>query len=139
MDLVFDWYSKAEKFDKKTPTSKEIAEGFAYLLKNYEKMSKKLYSKSDVDIILCTHAMMPEFLLKEILIRKKAGKKIKGFESLKEIGGFLGEVEPIKFNIKRDEKGESDIGLYFRGKNYDIDMKRLNQLANNYKKYQPKK
>lgn len=123
-DLAFDWFSKTRKLGKKDLTSKEAAQNLAYMLKNYENMSKRLYSGSDVDLILGTHAYLPESLLKQLL----------GFKSIKNIGGILNYAEPVEFKIKRDDKGKSHIGLYLRGKDYKVNMKKLNQLAGSYEK-----
>jgi len=131
-----DWYFGLgdKRFDKESPSYKEIAEGFAYLLQRSVKMSNRLYSGSKVDLINGTHGNLPECLLKEIMIRKVNGKKVRGFKSVREIGGTLEYSEPVDFEIKRDEKGEKYITLDFRGKEYDVDMKRLNQLADSYKR-----
>ena len=131
-----DWYLNMgdKRFDKESISPKEIAEGFAYMLNQNIKMSGKLYSGSKVDLIEGTHQVLPESLLKEVMIRYVRGEKVIGFDSIKEIGGALGYAEPVDFKIKRDKKGDYDVKLDFRGKEYEVDMNRLNQLANSYRK-----
>ena len=129
-----DWYFGLgnKRFDKETASAKEVAEGFAYMLRKNIRMSGKLYTGSKVDLVNGTHQLLPESLLKEVMIRDVNGKKVRGFDSVEEIGGVLKYTEPVDFAIKRDGGGETYVQLHFRGQEYDVDMGRLNQLASAY-------
>lgn len=133
-DAAADWYFELGKkrFDESNPTTQELAESFAYIVQKDIRMSNRLYSGSKVDLVVGTHQNLPECLLKEVLIRDVDGKSVRGFDSVKEIGGLLEYAEQVDFVIKRDSERETHIKVEFRGKEYDVDMKRLNQLANNY-------
>ncbi len=128
-----DWYlRKRERVDKQSPTAKEMAEGFAYILKKNIKIADKLYPHSKIDLVHGTHMVFPESLLKEVIVRQVNGKKVRGFKSIKEIGGILSYTEPVEFITKTDDSGKKYLTLNFRDKEYDVDMKRLNQLADSY-------
>ena len=135
-DVAADWYLSFgnKRFDRETVSPKEVAEGFAYMLRENMKMSRKLYSGSKVDLIGGTHQILPESLLKEIMIRNVNGRKVVGFNSVKEIGGALGFAEPVDFYVKRGKDGGETIKLDFRNGEYDVDIGRLNKLADSYSK-----
>lgn len=118
--------------DEETWSSRETAESFAYALRRYIKMPDKLYAGSEVDIINGTHQALPEALLKEVLIREQGSEKIVGFEKLEEIGGALKLTEGMEFEINVDAVGQKTIKLHLRGREYDIDLEKLNKLAESY-------
>ncbi len=133
-DAAAEWHFSFgnEKPDTGTMSPHEIAEYFAYLLTHYMKMSDRLYSGSNVDIINGTHQAMPEFLLKEVMIRKIDDKEIVGFEKLSDIGGSLKFTEGMEFVIATDNQGNKKLVLNFRGETYDIDTEKLYELSNSY-------
>jgi len=79
-----------------------------------------------------THQGLPEALLKEVLVRQKDDQELIGFEKLEDIGGALKFTESMEFLIKIDEHGNKILKLNFRGQTYDIDMDKLNELAQSY-------
>jgi len=119
--------------DEETWSPRETAESFAYALRRYFTMPDKLYSGSEVDLINGTHQALPEALLKEVLVRDRGGKKIIGFDKLDEIGGALKLTEGMEFEIIVDAVGQKTIKLHLRGKEYGIDLEKLNKLAESYK------
>ncbi|MBR9706463.1 hypothetical protein GOV14_05485 [Candidatus Pacearchaeota archaeon] len=134
-DNANDWYMNLKKpFDKETGTSKRVAEGLAYMVLRNNAMAGKLHDGSKVDLINGTHQTMPEALLKEVMIRNVNGKRVVGFKNLKEIGGSLGYVEPVDFVTTTDANGEKELKVNFRGEQYEVDMNKLNKLANSYRK-----
>jgi len=82
-----------------------------------------------VDWMLGTQQGLPEALLKDVLLRTEDDKKISGFQNLAEIGGALRFAEMIDFEIKTDNDGNTVLKINFRGKNYDVDVNKLHQLA----------
>lgn len=140
-DTAAEWHLSFgfNRPDAKTPSPHENAEAIAYILDRYIRMADKLYSGSKVDLINGTHQGFPEALLKEILIRQEGNKTILGFEKLEEIGGALRPTEGMEFAIKTDESGNKIINLNFRGKQYDLDINKLAELAEEYAKRQAEK
>ena len=133
-----EWYLGfgAEKPDSETTSPHEIAESFAYILTKYLRMTEKLYSGSNVDLINGTHQGLPEALLKEILIQQKDDQQIVGFDKLEDIGGALKFTEGMEFLIKTDKQGNKFLKLNFRGQAYDLDMNKLDELAKSYEEKQ---
>lgn len=129
-----NWYfaqgSKASRGGSLSAT--QLAEGFAYILKSNMGLSNKIYSNSKVNLINGTHQLLPECLLREVMIREVDGKKVVGFDKIEEIGGLLNYAEPVDFVLKRDDIGDYDMKVNFRGHTFDVDMNRLNKLADNY-------
>lgn len=127
------WLSFGEsRPDEETWSPRETAESFAYALRRYFKMPDKLYVGSEADLINGTHQALPEALLKEVLIREQGGEKIVGFDKLEEIGGALKLTEGMEFDINVDAIGQKTIKLHLRGREYDIDLEKLNKLAESY-------
>ena len=135
-DAAADWYLSfgSDKPDRDTTSPHEVAKTFAYLVQWYGRMAKKLYSKSEVDLINGTHQALPMALLKEVLIRRTDDKEIVGFDKVEEIGGALKPTEEVEFLIKTDEMGHEDIKVILRGAEYDINMQKMNALAESYLK-----
>jgi len=133
-DAAAEWYLSfgAENPDPETSSPHEVAKSFAYILTKYLKMAGKLYSGSNIDLINGTHQGLPEALLKEVLVRQKDDQELIGFEKLEDIGGALKFTESMEFLIKIDEHGNKILKLNFRGQTYDIDMDKLNELAQSY-------
>jgi len=131
-----EWYLSygEQKPDAETSSPHEIAEDLAFALDRFIRMSDRLNSGSNIDLVNGTHQSMPEALLKEIMVREKEGKKIVGFEKLEEIGGALQPTESMEFLIKTDGSGEKELKLYFRGHEYDLDMNIINKLVGAYRK-----
>lgn len=137
-DTAVEWYLNYgdRKPDTETVSPHEIAESFAYLLTKYLRMTDKLYSGSNIDLVNGTHQGLPEALLKEILKRKIDDKEIIGFEKLEDIGGALRFTEGVEFVIEADGEGSKRLTVNFRGQEYDIDMIKLEELAKSYEEKQ---
>ena len=121
-----------ERPDKETASPHEIAEMMAYILTKYFKIAEKLKSGSNIDLVNVTHQGLPEALLKEVLIQQEEEKIKIGFEKLEEIGGPLKLAESMEFRIKTDEQGKKTVQLYLRGKIFDLDLSRVNELSRAY-------
>lgn len=130
-----EWYLEfADKRpDDETWSPVEVAEAFAYLVEKYYKMADRLYSGSNIDLLNGTHSVLPECLLKEVIVREIDGKKVVGFEKISDFGGTLKYVEPVEFLITIDHEGNKNIKLRFRDKEYGVDGERLLQLADVYR------
>jgi len=132
-DAAADWfYGLKGRYDKKTATAKEVAQGFAYMVQRNIRLSGKVKHGYRANLLNGTHQTCPESLLKEVMIRDVGGRKIRGFKKIKEIGGALDYTEPIDFKITRDDKGKSQVYVEFRDHEYDVDMERLNELGDAY-------
>ncbi len=133
-DVAAEWFLHfgRQEPDAETASPHEVAESFAYLIVKYLKMADKLYSGSNIDLINGTHQGLPEALLKEVLKRKIDDKEVVGFQKLEDIGGALQFTEAMEFMIKTGEQGGKTLKLNFRGREYDIDMAKLNALAESY-------
>jgi broad specificity phosphatase PhoE len=129
-----DWFLSfgKEKPDAETVSPEESAEIFAYMVSHYMDMAPRLYSGSEVDWVHGTQQALAESLLQRIMIRDVDGKKVTGFEKMGDIGGTLGYAEGMDFVVKTDEAGTPGIKLDFRGAEYDLDVAKLNELAERY-------
>jgi broad specificity phosphatase PhoE len=136
-----EWFLSfgSQKPDAETSSPHEVAESFAYILTKYLRMTDKIYSRSNIDLIHGTHQGLPEALLKEVLKRKVDEKDIVGFEKLDDIGGALKFTEGMEFFIKTDEFGNKKINVNFRNQVYGIDMSKLDELAKSYAEKQNEK
>lgn len=114
--------------DPDTYSPVETASGIARMVDRYMKMSARLKSGSEVDLINATHDFNLASFLKEVIIREIDGKKVRGFESIKEIGGATEFNEAFEIIVKRQDSAERTVKLLFRGNEYDIDEDRLNEL-----------
>lgn len=115
--------------DTKTYSPKETAADMARLLDEHVKMSKKLKSGSEIDIINVTHDFNLAAFLKEILVREEGGKKVIGFDSIEEIGGGLDFNEGFEVLIETDKDKNKKIKLLFRKKEYEIDEAKFKELT----------
>lgn len=131
---LLDWYwSFGDKRpDSGTWSPKEVSELFAHILTKYMKMPNKLFDGSKVDLINGTHLGLAESLLKETLVRDVDGEKKIGFQSVSEIGGGLNTTEEIDFHITTDEKENNLVKVNLRGKEYDVDLDKVNVLNRDY-------
>jgi len=118
--------------DPETSSPQEIAEMMAYVLSNYFKMAKRLKSGSNIDLVNVTHQGLPEALLKEVLIQEDRDKQKVGLETLAEIGGPLKPAESMEFRIRTNEDGDETVELYFRGKTFNLDLGKVDELSRTY-------
>lgn len=117
-----------ERPDEKTYSPEETAATVARRLEIAIRKVNNLHSGTKMDSVFTSHDYVVAAFLKEVLIRNKDGKKIKGFNSLEEIGGPMGFLEGFEITVKTDEMGNKLIGLLFRGEKCEIDMERFNEL-----------
>jgi len=115
--------------EPKTYSPVETAASMAKMVDNYIKMSGKLKSGSKVDLINATHDFNVASFLKETLIREIDGKKVRGFEKIEEIGGGMEFNEGFELVINRKDKNNFFVKMLFRGREYEIDMPRINELV----------
>lgn len=114
--------------DPETYSPLETASTLARRLDIYNKMLEKLYSGSSVDLINASHDFNLSAFLKEIIVRKIDNKEVRGFDSIEEIGGPINYNEGFEVVGKTDDEGNKNIKMYFRGQEYDIDMKKMDEL-----------
>jgi len=117
-------------------TSEEVAAELAHRLSIGIKMSDRLYEETDLRAENLTHGPKPDALLKEVILQKDGTR---GFKKLEEIGGAFNAGEEVVFDINRDSDGELSLKIKFRGEEYDVDMNRLDELQDLYKKMQEEK
>ena len=135
-DIALDWWLSfgEKKFDEETPSPEQVAAGVALLVDTYIRMADRLYSKSKVHFLNATHKSATEPFLKEVLLRKVKDEEgneriVRGFDRLEEIGGGLDLAEFWDITVTTDEKGAKIVKLHLRGQEYDIDRRRLDELA----------
>ena len=120
--------------DSKTYSPVETAALMARRASVYLGMAKHLKSGKEYDLINSTHDFNLVSFLKEVMIRKIGDEKIRGFNSVKEIGGSAKFNEAFEITIKTDDKGQVSANLLFRNEEYQIDMDRINELVEIAKK-----
>jgi len=126
-----DYYLKFgdKRPDAETYSPVETASGIAKLVDRYVAMSDRLKPGSNVDLINATHDLNLVAFLKEAIIREIDGEKVRGFNSIKEIGGPIDFNESFEVLIDRRGKEEVEIKMIFRGQEYGIDMERVKELV----------
>ena len=115
--------------DESTMSPVETAAIMAKRVETYIKMADRLRSNSDIQMINDTHDLNLAAFLKEALVRDINGQKIRGFKSIEEIGGSLAFNEGFEIIVENDEEGKKNIKFVFRGRQYELDFQRLNELS----------
>ena len=115
--------------DERTMSPVETAAIMAKRVEAYIKMADRLRSGSDIQMINDTHDLNLAAFLKEALVRDVNGQKIRGFKSIEEIGGSLAFNEGFEIIVENDEEGKKNIKFVFRGRQYELDFQRLNELS----------
>jgi len=138
LDFIIQYYldnsKRCEEFGVTTP--REAASEIAYRAQKELKMTERFYNNTNVRLINITHGPKLEPFLKEALINEDGSR---GFESLEEIGGSLNPGESFQFKVETDEQGQRKVKLLFREKEYEVDEKTIEMLADDYRqKIKPK-
>ena len=115
--------------DESTMSPVETAAIMAKRVETYIKIADRLRSNSDIQMINDTHDLNLAAFLKEALVRDVNGQKIRGFKSIEEIGGSLAFNEGFDIIVENDEEGKKNIKFVFRGRQYELDFQRLNELS----------
>lgn len=113
-----------EKFDEETESAAEVAERTAYYFSCFDRMSEKLKSGSQVELMNITHKTVTEPFL--IACLKPP------LPNLKEAEGPLDLLEGWEIIIETDENGKKSHAVKFRGKEYGIDMAKVAALKKSY-------
>ncbi|HBA36801.1 TPA: hypothetical protein DCZ15_02885 [Candidatus Falkowbacteria bacterium] len=117
---------------------KEIAGSFAYVVKHYQAMAKKLNSGSKVLLPAGTHGGTMEFLLQQALVVKNGDKGKIGFNDIKEIGGEFDPSDSYNVDIQTDDNGEfKELKISFDNQDRPqeemfLDPDKVNELAEFY-------
>jgi len=85
---------------------KESAGAFAYLIKHYMDVAKRIKENSKVLIPAGTHGGIMEMLLKYALVQENNGEKRIGFSNINDIGGEFSPSDGYDVDIKTDEYGK---------------------------------
>lgn len=114
-----------KKFDDETESAKEVAERISNCLVWINKMTDRLNSGSNFELINNTHRTVIEPLLVSCL---------KEQIDFTEMGGPLNLLEDLDFKINVDTYGNKKYGVYFREKEYEVDWEKISEFAGDYKK-----
>lgn len=125
--------------DPNTYSPVETASGIARIVDRYIAMAGKLQSGSTIDLVNSTHDLNVAAFLKEVIVREVGREKVKGFQSIEEIGGPIGYNEHFEIIIKRKDKNNTSVKMLFRGQEYEIDGGRVKELVEVAKKLEEKK
>ena len=129
---------KDRRPDPMTYSPVETASGIAKLVDRYIKMSGKLNSGSNVDLVNATHDFNLAAFLKETIVREIEEKKVRGFQSIEEIGGSMDFNENFEIIINRKDQNNISAKISFRGLEYELDMDRIKELVEVAKKLEKK-
>jgi len=137
-NLQADYYLKFgdKRPDPRTISPVELAALIAKKVNTYINMADKLDSGSDVQLINATHDFNIAAFLKEVMVlsKKEEGEPVK-FEKIEEIGGGIGYNESFEVLAETDSHSNKTVKLIFRGKEYELDTKRLAELIEIAKKF----
>ena len=115
--------------DPNTYSPVETAALMADRLQTYIDVSDKMYTNSDVDLLNSTHDFNLAAFLKEVMIREIDERQVRGFDSIRDIGGSMQFNESFEVTIQLDEQGKKSFKLLLRGEEYEIDTERLDELV----------
>ncbi len=93
-------------------------------------MTERFYKDTDIRLTNITHGPKLEPFLQQVLIKDNGEK---GFKSLEEIGGALNPGESFEFEVNIDENGKKNVKLNLKGKTYEVDLKEIEKLYQEYK------
>jgi len=136
--IVEEWlFDETSEMYRKYP-SEVAASEVAALYANYVDMPELFYSGTEATLNQVTHKTATEPLLKEVLILP-SGEKM---TSLQDIGGSLGTLDSWELLVKTDEEEKKTVQILMRRKKrgeedklefeeatYDVDLERLEELA----------
>lgn len=107
--------------------------GLAYMIDSYTRMTDKLYSHSNIELMHVTHdIVIGDFLRKVAILKDEKGERV-NLDNLDAVGGSIKPLEGFNFKIYSDKEGKKDIKILFRHKELGIDKERLQELADKYK------
>lgn len=137
-NLQADYYLKFgdKRPNPRTVSPVELAALMAKKVNTYISMADRLDSGSDVQLLNVTHDFNIASFLKEVMVlaRKEDDEPVK-FEKIEKIGGGIGYNESFEVLTETDAQGNKTIKLIFRGKEYELDTKRLAELVEIAKKF----
>ena len=118
--------SRMEKF-----SHLETASRFAEWTELYINASKWLPNKTEINLINVSHEFNLMGFLKEAMIFEDGirAKGLKAKKFLEKIGGSIEPAEFFEIDVKREDKDNFTISLKFRGKNYNLDFSRIEELT----------
>lgn len=132
-DLVVQYYldhpERAEALGVTKP--EEAAQELAYAANHELDMTARFKNDSEVRLRNISHGPKLEPLLQQVMVQKDGQR---GFRSLDEIGGSVPPGEGFEILSARDKQGELSATIRFRNKDFQIDLKRLQELAEAHKK-----
>lgn len=133
-DEVLDEWFKGKYPNDGSPSTREVAAEMAVLVSRVVEMPDKLWNGSEIDEEFDSHNSKLEPILKEIILRRVVDKEsgeekvVRGFDSIKEIGGGIRFAESWDLVAQKNANGEKSVKLLLRGNEYDIDLARLEKL-----------
>jgi len=119
----------------------EAAEGLAYNLYALKELTKDVKPGLKPALPVVSHGMYNEsFLKKALMIKEEDGSSRRGFDDIKEIGGFFAPAEAFKIKIRQEgdrvdyvcEFTNPERQKLFAGKEISIDWEAVDQLAHFY-------
>lgn len=143
-DLTDKLETGEKKIEIKIPRL-EMAAKFAEWVKLCINASKFLPSKTEINLVNVSHNFNLMAFLKEVMVFKDEDRKeikakdLEAKEFLEEIGGPIKPAEFFEIDVKRENKENFEAFLRFRGKDYDLDFSRIEELAKLSKQIREKK
>lgn len=113
----------------KTPSPEEAAAMVAYRVGVELGMVSRLKDFSDVLLKNLTHGPFIDAFLQQVIIREVDGQKVSGFQNVEEVGGALKPMEGYTIDAHTDADGTLSFKLILREQEYEVDEKRLTELA----------
>jgi|GEM_PF-4123487 broad specificity phosphatase PhoE len=107
-----------KKFDDETESAMEVAAKMAWLVTRYAKMTERLKSGTEVELMNVTHKTATEPFIKAC-VRLPEGIKV----------GQLGLLEDWELDIRTDAGGNKQFKVLFRDNEYDLDWEKVKELS----------
>ncbi|MDP1846012.1 MAG: histidine phosphatase family protein [Candidatus Moranbacteria bacterium] len=120
-----------KKYDYETESAEEVAQRVAYYLTEEAKSINEMLSGTEDELIAINHKTVTEPILLACLKPP--------IKNLNEIGGSLFLLEGWSIDIKTDPEGKKTYKVSARNKEYELDWKKVEELANFYREKQKKK
>lgn len=113
---------------------KKWRNALALLIDREIRMAHHLYENSDVELSHITHdVVMSSFLKEAVILRDKEGKP-QSVNYIEQIDGMFQPNEGFEIEIYVDEHGKESLRLLIKGREYEIDRKKIEAMAEEAKK-----
>ncbi|MBU1202905.1 histidine phosphatase family protein [Patescibacteria group bacterium] len=125
-DLIIQYYLDNSELCQKegVDTPHEVATQIAYRVAREVGMTEKFLNNTEIRLVNITHGPKLEPFLLAI---------VDDFKTLEDMGDAIKPGESFEIEVATDDNGKREVRLKLRGKSYEINEKKLELLAHEYR------